>query len=69
MDYVSSGKADNSKPIEVYEYGDKYVLIDEGNHRIAASQELERPVKVKVTGKYIEHNQSLNEEEEIGMSG
>jgi hypothetical protein len=43
------------------------VLIDESNHRIAASQELERPVKVKVTGKYIEQNQSLDEEEEMSM--
>jgi len=67
MDYVSSGKADNSKPIPVYECGDKYVLVDDGNHRVAAAQELNRPIIVNVTGKYIEQNQEQDYEEEMSM--
>jgi hypothetical protein len=67
MDFVSSGEADNAKPIEVYECGDKYVLVDDGNHRVAAAQELDRPVKVNVTGKYVEQEQSQDDEEEMSM--
>ena len=67
MDYVSSGQADNSKPVEVYECGDKYVLVDDGNHRVAAAQEQNRPVKVNVTGKYVEQSQTQDDEEEMDM--
>lgn len=67
LDYVSSGQADSAKPPEVYKWGNKYVLVDDGNHRVAASQELNRPIKVNVTGEYVEQNQAQGEEEEISM--
>jgi len=67
MDYVESGQADNSEPIEVYKCDDKYVLVDDGNHRVAATQELDRPVKVKVTGEYKEQIQAQDDEEEMSM--
>lgn len=63
MDFVESGEADNAKPIEVYKCDDKYVLVDAGNHCVAAAQELNRPVKVNVTGEYKEQSQSQDEEE------
>ena len=31
-----SEKTDNSKPIKVYECDDKYVLVDDGSHRVTA---------------------------------
>ncbi len=73
MDYVSSGKADNAKPPEVYKCGNKYILVDDGNHRVAVSKELNRPIKVNVTGEYMEQSQDAEEsmeadnEEEMSM--
>ena len=71
LEYVSSGQADSREPPEVYKCEDKYVLVDDGNHRVAASQELNRPMKVKVTGEYVDQNQEQNDneadEEEISM--
>jgi hypothetical protein len=58
MDFVQSGRADEAAPPEVSRCGDQYVLEKDGNHRIAASKELNRPIKVNVTGKYIENKQS-----------
>ena len=66
LDYVASGQADN-EPVEVYKCGDKYVLVDDGNHRVAAAQELDRPVNVKVTGEYKEQSQEQDEENEMSM--
>jgi len=63
MDYVGSGQADNAEPIEVCKCDDKYVLVDDGNHRVAAAQELNRPVNVRVTGEYKEQSQAQDEEE------
>lgn len=69
MDYVGSGQADQLPPPEVYKCGDKYELVDDGNHRVAASQELNRPIKVNVTGEYIDkqHAQAEEQEEEMSM--
>ena len=58
LDYVGSGKADNAEAPDVYKCGDKYVLVDDGNHRVAASQELNRPMKVNVKGEYTENGQA-----------
>ncbi|MDR1149258.1 MAG: hypothetical protein LBK66_11570 [Spirochaetaceae bacterium] len=58
MDFVQSGRADEAAPPEVSRCSDQYVLEKDGNHRIAASKELNRPIKVNVTGKYIENKQS-----------
>jgi hypothetical protein len=58
LDFVRSGRADEARPPEVSHYGDQYVLEKDGTHRVAASKELNRPIKVKVTGKYIEKKQS-----------
>lgn len=53
----SSGQADNAELLEVYKCGDKYVLVDDGNHRVAAGKELNRPIKVIVTVEYTEQAQ------------
>jgi hypothetical protein len=68
MDYVGSGKADNAEPPEVNKCGDKYVLVNDGSHRVAASKELNRPIKVNVTGKYTEQSQGAEESDEEEMS-
>jgi hypothetical protein len=67
MDYVKSGQADSAKPVAVSKCGDKYVLDDFGNHRVAASQELNRPIKVNIVGEYKEQSQSQDKEEEMSM--
>jgi hypothetical protein len=67
IDYVRSGQADHGEPIDVYKCDDKYVLIDDGNHRVAAAQELNRPINVKVTGEYKEQSQTQDDEEEMSM--
>lgn len=44
----------DAQVIKVYRYPDgKYVLLDDGRHRIAAAQELDIDVPVKVTGEYL----------------
>jgi hypothetical protein len=70
LEYVSSGQAAGQEPPKVYKCGDKYILVDDGNHRVAASQELNRPIKVSVTGEYIEKSkvQEMNEDYEDEMS-
>jgi hypothetical protein len=61
MDFVESGEADKQKPIEVYQCDDKYVLVDDGNHRVAAAQEFGTDIKVNVTGEYVEQGQEQND--------
>jgi hypothetical protein len=70
LDYVNSGQADKQTPPEVYKCDDKYILVDDGNHRVAASKELNRPIKVNVVGEYSEQKQSksMDEENEEEMS-
>ena len=58
LNRVDSGQTDNSPPIKVQKCGDKYVIEDDGNHRVAAAKELNRPVKVEVVGKYTESGQA-----------
>jgi hypothetical protein len=57
LDYVDSGEIENQKPIDVYSCDDKYVLVDDGNHRVAAAQELDADIKVNVTGEYVDKSQ------------
>ena len=48
------------KPPKVSMWGDKYILEDGGNHRIAASQELNRPIEVSIIGEHVEHESVQN---------
>lgn len=61
LDFVASGEADKQKPIDVYKYDNKYVLVSNGNHRVAAAQELDADVKVNVTGEYYEKGQEQDD--------
>ena len=71
FDYMRSGQADNQRAPKVYKCDDKYVLVDDGSHRVAVAQELNRPIKVNVTGEYVTQNQAQNKdvdyEDEISM--
>ena len=58
LNRVGSGQTDNSPPIKVQKCGDKYVIEDDGNHRVAAAKELNRSIKVEVVGEYAESGQS-----------
>lgn len=68
LDYVGSGEADSAKPPRVYQSGDHYVLADDGSHRVAASQELGRPITVDVVGQGPRQSQENDEIQEEEMS-
>jgi len=61
MDFIASGEAEKQKPIDVYKCDDKYVLVSDGNHRVAAAQELDADVKVNITGEYFEKGQEQDD--------
>lgn len=61
MNFVESGEVNKQKPIDVYKYDDKYVLVSDGNHRVAAAQELDADVKVNITGEYYDQSQEQDD--------
>ena len=63
LDYVGSGEADGAAPPKVTQVGDHYVLNSDGSHRVAASQELNRPITVDVVP-----GNAATEDEEQEMS-
>ncbi|MDR0908306.1 MAG: hypothetical protein LBM77_00940 [Spirochaetaceae bacterium] len=67
MDVECYRKPEEAESIEVNKCGDKYELVGDGAHRVAASRELNRPINVNVTGEYVEQSQSQDEEMEISV--
>ena len=70
LEYVASGKADGATPPRVRRSEDGgYVLQSDGSHRVAASQELGRPIRVEVVDEAADESEDSepSDEQEVSM--
>lgn len=49
---ISGAYLSERQIIKVYKYGNRYILVDDGRHRVAAAQELKLYIPVKIIGEY-----------------
>jgi hypothetical protein len=68
LEYVGSGQADEATPPKVYQSGEHYVLASDGSHRVAAAQELGRPITVEVVPDHPASSEDAEEVEEQELS-